>query len=63
MKAYQQRVQDEKDELDTRISKLCSFCLSKAFRYVNLKEQERLIRQVDVMTEYSEILGERISAF
>jgi hypothetical protein len=61
---YQQRVIDEKSELDDKISKLGDFISSSSiFQSLPSEEKERLVRQKSCMGEYSEILGERISAF
>ena len=61
---HQQRVLDEKQELDIRITKLDEFIERNAlFRQLDLEEQARMLRQLDVMRELSVILGERISAF
>ena len=61
---HQQRVLDEKQELDIRITRLDEFILRNAlFRQLDPEEQARLRRQLDVMRELSVILGERISAF
>ena len=61
---HQQRVLDEKQELDIRITKLDEFILRNAlFRQLDPEEQARMRRQLDVMRELSVILGERISAF
>ncbi|WP_240154239.1 PGDYG domain-containing protein [Comamonas sp. Tr-654] len=61
---YRQRVLDEKQELDIRITRLDEFILRNAlFRELDPEEQARMRRQLDVMRELSVILGERISAF
>ena len=61
---HQQRVLDEKQELDIRITRLDEFILRNAlFRQLDPEEQARMRRQLDVMRELSVILGERISAF
>ena len=61
---HQQRVLDEKQELDIRITRLDEFILRNAlFRELANDEQARMRRQLDVMRELSVILGERISAF
>ena len=61
---HQQRVLDEKQELDIRITKLDEFIERTAlFRQLDSGEQARMRRQLDVMRELSVILGERISAF
>lgn len=64
MKPHQQRVADEKSELDLKISKLDEFIQrNPSFLSIDAEEQARLKRQYSVMAEYSSILGERIAAF
>lgn len=61
---HQQRVIDEKNELESRLAKLGSFIKeSPIYRGLPEKERERLVRQESCMTEYSSILAERITAF
>ena len=61
---HQQRVIDEKGELDERLSKLDAFILDNPlFLQLSGSEQERLARQSKAMAIYSGILGERIAAF
>lgn len=61
---HQQRVVDEKAELDTKAKALSQFIgLSPIFETLDAAEQERLKEQNDVMWQYSEILGARIAAF
>ena len=64
MQPHQQRVIDEKNELDEKREKLSAFKASNPL-YFQLPEaeQHRLSRQLAIMTEYSEVLGERIEAF
>lgn len=61
---HQQRVLDEKRELDERLSKLDAFILDNPL-YLQLPadEQDRLSRQSKAMAAYSDILGERIACF
>jgi len=62
--SYQQRVIDEKAELDAKAKALSEFIgLSPLFDSIDKDEQERLKLQNDVMWTYSTILGERIAAF
>ena len=63
MKDYQQRVVDEKIELDEKLTKLIAFILSPAFENVDGLERSRLLQQRDIMNALSSILGERIAAF
>ena len=60
---FQQRVVDEKKELDERIVKLGAFLYSATFMSLPLAEVDRLAEQFSIMEEYSEILRKRIAAF
>ena len=62
MTAYQQRVLDEKRDLDEKARKLSEFIgLSQTFESIDPEEQELLKEQCEVMHEYSEILAKRIA--
>lgn len=63
MEPHQQRVVDEKTELDERLTKLIAFFNSQIFAGLPADEQDRMKRQADHMTNYSVVLGERIAAF
>lgn len=63
MEPHQQRVVDEKTELDDKISRLRPFLASDKFTSLPEDEQDRMDRQLSIMVEYSEVLGERIAAF
>jgi len=64
MQPHQQRVVDEKTELDEKAKKLSDFIgNSDIFLSLDAEEQERLREQNDIMWQYSEILGARIAAF
>lgn len=63
MEPHQQRVVDEKAELDGRLEKLLAFGKTDIFKGLPTDEQRRMQRQVICMTDYSEVLGERIHAF
>lgn len=64
MKPHQQRVVDEKAELDKKALALSQFIgVGPVFETLDADEQERLRDQNDVMWKYSEILGARIAAF
>lgn len=64
MQPHQQRVVDEKAELNDKLSKLGAFITSSPiFSKLNKAEQERLKRQQGLMAGYSEVLDERIEAF
>lgn len=62
---HQARVIVEKQDLDTKIRALANFTSHTGSPFATLvsEEQERLIRQLAVMTQYSEILRQRIAAF
>lgn len=64
MQPHQQRVIDEKVELDKKATALSEFIShGPIFETLDSAEQERLKEQNDVMWQYSEILGARIAAF
>lgn len=64
MQDYQKRVIDEKAELDEKCNKLFEFIHSEQFSSLcSDSERERMIRQLNAMWAYSEVLGERIAAF
>lgn len=61
---HQQRVLDEKRELDERLSKLDAFILDNPlYRQLTTSEQDRMARQSEAMAAYSGVLGERIASF
>lgn len=64
MQPHQQRVVDEKTELDKKATALSNFIgTSPIFETLDAAEQERLKEQCEIMWQYSEILGARIAAF
>ncbi len=64
MKDYQQRVVDEKRELDEKIVRLAQFReTAAAYTALHTDERERLTAQLFVMRQYSSILAFRIAAF
>jgi len=64
MQPHQQRVVDERDELDSKLEKLSHFMGGNPI-YLDLPddEKDRLHRQRGAMEEYSKVLWERIKAF
>lgn len=60
---HQQRVVDEKRDLDDKREKLGNFKSTDLFASLPWQEQERLNTQAHIMTMYSAVLGERIAAF
>lgn len=64
MNDFQQRVVDEKVELDKKAQALSEFIgENPIFETLDQAEQERLKVQNDLMWQYSTILGERIANF
>ena len=63
MEPHQQRVVDEKLQLDEKLEKLNNFFMNPIFKTLNVEEQDRLIVQSHYMAQYSRILKERIDCF
>lgn len=53
----------ERYELEDKRAKLTAFIGGETYLTLGTAEQTRLNRQLEVMTLYSKILGERIAAF
>lgn len=63
MNPHEQRVIDEKAELDAKLGNLIPFLGSDTCHSLPFDERGRLHRQAEVMREYSSILGDRINHF
>lgn len=63
MEAYQERVVQERADLDEKWSKLGIFMGSPTFRGLPEAERSRLARQYEAMRQYAVVLDERIAAF
>lgn len=63
MEPYQDRVLNEKAELDARLGKLQPFLDTATFKDLDAAEQERLRKQAGIMQEYSAVLADRIAHF
>lgn len=63
MLPHQQRVIDEKSELDLKINKLSTFISGKIFKTLSTDEQVMLKLQFVYMVAYSNILQDRIKFF
>lgn len=63
MKPHQQRVVDEKSELDERLEKLRAFLRAPIFQTLPIAEQGRLETQAHLMCSLSAVLCARIAAF
>lgn len=60
---HQQRVLDEKEALDDKLTKLIAFFSTKIYDELTMQEQELLKLQSSYMQSYSNILAERIALF
>lgn len=60
---HQQRVVEEKAQLDDKFEKLTTFQSTEIHAKLSCSEQHRLSIQWNAMKTYSRILGERIAAF
>ena len=63
MQPFQQRVIEEKAELDDRLEKLDAFGRTDLFASLPDDEQRRLNLQHSLMEQYSAVLADRIAAF
>lgn len=63
MQDYQERVVDEKKELDGRLERLASFIDSESFSSIDIAERSRLLNQSIHMRNYSQVLCDRIANF
>ena len=63
MQPYQQRVVDEKRELDERLLKLRNYLASPVSASLDLEDRVLLETQEDVMSDYSVVLASRIARF
>lgn len=60
---HQERVVDEKSDLDEKRAALNAFIGSPVFAGIDMEEQVRLHHQAIHMSHYSHILADRINAF
>lgn len=63
MEPYQQRVVDEKAELDAKIAKLDAFTLGDVFAALPVCDRVLMLRQMAAMLAYVSILEVRIERF
>ncbi len=67
LQPHQQRVVEEKKELDEKLDRLYAFVNAEnqtaIFKMLPVRERNRLHRQCAIMEEYSNILGSRIADF
>jgi hypothetical protein len=60
---YQDRVIEEKRQLDEKRAKLAEFIGGSIYPTLPEAERDSLIEQFDLMKQYSDVLGERIARF
>ena len=63
MRDYQQRVVIERADLSEKLEKLTQFLMGDIFAALPGDEQNRLVRQVLIMSDYRDVLDERIAVF
>ena len=63
LQPHQQRVVDERRELDERRQKLSEFIRGDVYLSLPVQERSLLRKQAKVMRQYSDLLGERIAVF
>lgn len=63
MEPYQQRVLDEKSELDIKINALRNFFSNPIYSTMSQQDQDLLQQQLLAMETYSQVLGLRIARF
>lgn len=63
LEAYQQRVVDEKQELDSKLDKLRAFLKTDTALGMPFLDRNLMVEQERVMTKYSDVLAERINRF
>lgn len=63
MQPHQQRVLDEKSELDIKIHKLVQFLSTDLFMNLDEENSVLLQQQLNFMVKYSEVLSNRIKFF
>lgn len=66
MQLHEERVVNEKRELDEKLAKLKSFCFSPGnptFKELHSTDRDLLESQYSVMEQYSQILEKRINRF
>jgi len=63
LQPHQERVVIERNRLGYDLAALRAFIAGEKFRSVDRAERQRLLRQETIMTEYVQVLNERIEAF
>lgn len=63
MKPHEERVVQEKKDLDEKLTKLQTFVDGPVFSQIAPQDRDLLLRQRSHMRKYSEVLGLRIARF
>jgi hypothetical protein len=63
MEPWQERLINEKAELDLKLERLTEFGRSPQFQALDEEEQMLINRQHSLMEDYSEVLSKRIKRF
>lgn len=63
LQPHQQRVVQEKAELDEKLTKLVAFSANPIFSDLPLDDRNLLVEQAHHMQAYSNVLGQRIARF
>ena len=63
MQPHQQRVVEERVELDNKMDKLSKFLDTNTYYNLSEGEKGRLVEQLGVMNQYRDVLDRRIAAF
>ena len=63
MEAHQERVLEERTQLNDRLVKLDSFLYTEKFNCLSMDDQDLLITQQAFMERYLDVLDQRIANF
>lgn len=63
LEAYQERVLEERAQLNDRLNKLDAWLYTEKFNCLSLDDQDLLITQQRIMVEYLDVLDQRINNF
>jgi hypothetical protein len=63
LEAHQERVLEERTQLNDRLLKLDSFLYTEKFNCLSMDDQDLLVQQQRIMTEYLDVLDQRIANF
>lgn len=63
LQPHQERVIAERERYEADIAKLHAFTGTDTMRSLDMAEQHRLVRQLNLMRQLSSVLAERIAAF